>query len=105
MEAQEPQLRPQQKNKYASLYEESNIQKDNKELVDRICKAERSESTRIKSSKSRKFTQLTENLRTVASINRFNKHRVIQQENDRFFNRLVNTSPTLTRQSWMKDLK
>lgn len=41
----------------------------------------------------------------MASINRFNRHRIIQQQNDKFFNRLINTSPTLSRTSWIKDNK
>ena len=108
MESEESQCGIQSKNKQLKSNIEQNIQKDNKELVDRLCEIEKNTASRVNSSQSkngRKFISITQNLRSMASIHRFNRIRKIQDENAKFFNRLISTTPTLSRQEWIKGMR
>lgn len=75
--------------------------------MDRLCNIEKISSSRLNTSASKggnKFISITQNLRSMATISRQNRHRQIADENSKFFNRLINTSPTLSRKSWIKGI-
>ena len=80
--------------------------KENGGLVNRIVNADKLKKSRSSSSLGeKKFISLAENLRNVSSISREIHKRKIQQENNKFFNRLVNTTTTMPRSNWIKNIK
>lgn len=83
---------------------EYKIVKQNQGLINRISQAQKSIHSRSLSQNNskQKFISITQNLKAMYNINRNSRCKKIQQENNKMFSRLVNTSSTLSRKSWVK---
>lgn len=67
---------------------------------------EKLKNSRSRSASSgRKFISVAENLRNVSTKSRECKKRKIEEENNKFFNRLVNTSSTMSKVFWMRNIR